>query len=97
MKYLVELSDEVNKFIAKLDTSVVILLARKLKELEIRPLYIGKPIGRNYRELKILKFRVYYRVTTGEIVVEKITYLGRVIVPKAGNKKTQKDDIGSLL
>jgi len=37
MKYLVELADEVRKFIEKLDKSIVIPLAKKLKELEIRP------------------------------------------------------------
>ncbi len=96
MKYLVELADEVRSFIEKLDHSVVIPLAKKLKELEIRPSTIGKSIGRNYRELKISKFRVYYRVTMGEIVVDKITFCGHVLVPKAGDKKTQKNDIGSL-
>jgi len=96
MRYLVELSDEVKRFIAKLDSSIVIRLAKKLKELEKRPSSIGKPIGRNYRELKILKFRIYYRVTMGEIVVDKILYDGRILVPKAGDKKTQKKDINSL-
>ncbi|MFH1637317.1 MAG: hypothetical protein ABIB71_02730 [Candidatus Woesearchaeota archaeon] len=47
MRYLVELSDEVKKFISKLDASVSIPLAKKLKLLEIKPLEMGKPVGRN--------------------------------------------------
>ena len=96
MAYYIALSDEATHFLEKLDNSVAMPIAKKIRRLENSPDSQGKPLGGGFFELKHLKFRIYYTIIAGEVLIEKIMYEGKVFVPKIGDKHSQRKDINSL-
>ena len=96
MAYYIALSDDASRFLEKLDKSVAVPIANKIKRLEANPDKQGKPLGDGFFELKHLKFRIYYTVIAGEVLIERILYEGKVFIPTIGNKHSQHNDIKTL-
>ncbi len=96
MTFYVELSPVAQKFLDKLDNSIRIPLAKRIKDLEDDPFQKGKTIGDGYRELRYEKFRVYFDVMHNVILIEKIEYEGKVNVLKIGDKNSQDKDIKQI-
>ena len=78
MIYLIEFSQLVEKQINKLDGNTRLILLKKIYRLEINPIDKKHLIGKDYYELKHKNYRVYYRVMHGIVLVEKVTYSGKV-------------------
>lgn len=96
MAFFIALSDDASKFLEKLDKSLAMPIAKKIRRLENSPGQQGKPLGDGFFELKHLKFRIYYTVIAGEVLIERILYEGKVFVPRIGDKHSQHSDIKSL-
>lgn len=96
MIYLIEFSPIVEKQLKKLDENTRFILLKKIYKLEINPIDKKHLISKDYYELKHKNYRVYYKVMHGIILVEKVTYKGRVIIERLGTKNSQKKDIGRL-
>ena len=77
MKYLVEFETGVEKDISKLGASLSNNIFAKIRELAHNPKK-GKHLFSNFWELKATNYRVYYAIFRGIIVVEKVSYEGKV-------------------
>ena len=96
MNYYVEVPNEVKDDINSLRDKVLIKdIWKKITALGSYPTK-GKHLFKNFYELKSRKYRVYYSVHHGTVIIEKIEYPGRVHVNGIGDKDSQKKDIGLL-
>ena len=96
MLYIIDYTLIVERQLLKLDKTTRDIILRKINKLQTTPSKRGKHLTKNLYELKHKNYRVYYVIFHGVVVIDKITYQGKVIVAKIGTKNTQKKDVKEL-
>jgi mRNA-degrading endonuclease RelE of RelBE toxin-antitoxin system len=107
----VEVKENVRKKIKKYDNSVQKRFYKTVEKFRRQPLpkekkhFLVVKDGQYLCELAIDKFRFYYEVRTGLVIINKVEYLGKVVVlrvsgsHKAGSKShygRQQKEINSM-
>jgi mRNA-degrading endonuclease RelE of RelBE toxin-antitoxin system len=87
--YNVIISKTVTKYLTKLPKSLASIIYTQINKLRTdksgyRCLQITRPY--ELRELRIANYRIYYLVTNAQIIVDLITYDGKIDVVDAGTK-----------
>jgi mRNA-degrading endonuclease RelE of RelBE toxin-antitoxin system len=105
MSYYIDIKEEANIFLAKIDENTRFKLKKAIFELSEYPQTKGKILpfsgnsGLTFFEKRLFfggGYRVYYTVLPQNVVIDKIVYDGTSSIHNIGDKKSQKKDLKIL-